>query len=162
MIWRKDENDFYLRWDHVKRIELPLPFSVMRCRAFYAGHISLRSQSWHSWRWWYYSLYKELVRILPTRLNNAAFLLWDSLSAIVQAGCERKIQRAFWAETSPSARPCALWESLEAYASEMVDKAFPHMVIMLKELKKINKSLFPDRSGSCAMNRGWQIGSRLW
>lgn len=91
----------------------------------------------HSWRGWCYCLYDELVRILPTHLNNAAFLLWDSLPATVQTGCERKIQRGFWAETSPSTRPGALRESLEAYASEMMDKAFPHMVIMFKEFKKI-------------------------
>ncbi|XP_061765808.1 uncharacterized protein LOC133558442 [Nerophis ophidion] len=80
----------------------------------------------------------ELVRILPTRLTNAAFLLWDSLPTAVQADYDQvkeKLQEAFGQKrfldcfrANISARLRAPGESLEVYAadiSKLVQEAFP-------------------------------------
>ena len=67
----------------------------------------------------------ELVRILPTRLTKAAFLLWDSLPPAIQADyakVKEKLQEAFGQRlfldcfrASLSARLRAPGESLEVY-----------------------------------------------
>lgn len=80
----------------------------------------------------------ELVRILPTRLTKAAFLLWDSLPAAVQAdypAVKEKLLEAFGQRhfldcfrANLSARPRAPGESLDVYAadiSQLVQEAFP-------------------------------------
>ena len=79
-----------------------------------------------------------LVNLLPTRLDGAAFLLWDSLSADIQCDYSRvkeKLQEAFgqkqfllYFQTCVSARPRQGNESLEVYAadiSRLVAEAFP-------------------------------------
>lgn len=80
----------------------------------------------------------ELVRILPTRLTKAAFLLWDSLPTAVQAdytAVKERLQEAFGQRhfmdcfrANLSARPRAPGESLDVYAadiSKLVQEAFP-------------------------------------
>ena len=80
----------------------------------------------------------ELIRLLPTRLTNAAFLLWDSLPKAVQEDYDKvkeKLQEAFGRKhflerfrANLSARPRAPGESLEVYAAEisrLVHEAFP-------------------------------------
>lgn len=79
-----------------------------------------------------------LLNILPTRLDGAAFLLWDSLPADVQGDYERvkeKLAEAFgqrqfllYFQTCVSARPRQANECLEVYAadiSRLVAEAFP-------------------------------------
>lgn len=80
----------------------------------------------------------ELVRILPTRLTKAAFVLWDSLPAAIQndyTGVKEKLLEAFGQRhyldcfrANLSARPRAPGESLDVYAadiSKLVQEAFP-------------------------------------
>lgn len=80
----------------------------------------------------------ELVRILPTRLSKAAFLLWDNLPATVQSdysAVKERLKEAFGRKqflnrfrTDLSARPRAPHESLVVYAAEisrLVSEAFP-------------------------------------
>lgn len=80
----------------------------------------------------------ELVRILPTRLTKAAFLLWDSLPSTVQAdytAVKEKLQEAFGQRhfldcfrANLSARLRTPGESLDVYAAEiskLVQEAFP-------------------------------------
>lgn len=64
------------------KIELPLPFTGEKSKAFPArpdSKVALRTLLAGS------DYDYELVRILPTRLTKATFLLWDSLPAAVQA-----------------------------------------------------------------------------
>ncbi|KAF7688153.1 hypothetical protein HF521_014159 [Silurus meridionalis] len=118
-MWCKDEDDFYPRRDR-DRINRHFEVAV---RALTEGDGAA-------------SYNYELVRILPTRLSNAAFLLWDSLPAAVQADytavkerLETFGQRQFMDRfrASLSARPRAPRESLEVYVAEigrLVDEAF--------------------------------------
>jgi len=84
------------------------------------------------------TLQYELVRILPTRLSRAAFLLWDNLPAAVQSdytAVKERLKEAFGRKqfldrfrANLSARPRAAHESLVVYAGEinrLVLKAFP-------------------------------------
>ncbi|KAK7895748.1 hypothetical protein WMY93_021073 [Mugilogobius chulae] len=79
-----------------------------------------------------------LAAVLPTRLDGAAFLLWDSLPSSVQCDFElvkEKLNEAFgqkqfllYFQTCVSARPRLANESLELYAadiSRLVAEAFP-------------------------------------
>ena len=79
-----------------------------------------------------------LLNLLPTRLDGAAFLLWDTLPPDVQCDYERvkeKLKDAFgqkqfllYFQTCISARPRQPNESLEVYAadvSRLVAEAFP-------------------------------------
>ena len=81
----------------------------------------------------------ELARILPTRLSKAAFLLWDSLPAVVQAdysSVKGKLQEAFGQRhfldcfrANLAARRRAPGESLDVYAADigkLVQEAFPN------------------------------------
>lgn len=81
----------------------------------------------------------ELARILPTRLSKAAFLLWDSLPAAVQAdysSIKEKLQEAFRQrhfldcfKANLAARRRAPGESLDVYAADigkLVQEAFPN------------------------------------
>ena len=70
----------------------------------------------------------EVVRILPTRLTKAAFLLWDSLPAAVQAdynAVKERLQEAFFFffldcfRANIAARLRAPGESLDVYAAEI-------------------------------------------
>lgn len=80
----------------------------------------------------------ELVRILPTRLGQAAFLLWDSFPAAVKsdyAAVKERLNEAFGQKqfmdrfkANLNARLRAPNESLEVYAadiSRLVQEAFP-------------------------------------
>lgn len=80
----------------------------------------------------------ELVRLLPTRLTKAAFLLWDSQPAAVQTdypAVKEKLMEAFGQRhfldrfrANLAARPRAPGESLDVYAadiSQLVHEAFP-------------------------------------
>ena len=79
-----------------------------------------------------------LAAVLPTRLDGAAFLLWDSLPPSVQCdfvSVKEKLNEAFgqkqfllYFQTCVSARPRQANESLELYAadiSRLVAEAFP-------------------------------------
>ena len=79
-----------------------------------------------------------LVNLLPTRLDGAAFLLWDTLPPDVQCDFERvkeRLKDAFgqkqfllYFQMCISAQPRQLNESLEVYAadvSRLVAEAFP-------------------------------------
>lgn len=83
-------------------------------------------------------LQHELVRILPTRLSKAAFLLWDSLPVTVQSdykAVKERLKEAFGHKqyldrfrANLAARPRAAHESLVVYAAEinrLVLEAFP-------------------------------------
>ncbi|ROL52847.1 hypothetical protein DPX16_8410 [Anabarilius grahami] len=143
-MWFKDENDFYSRRDreninrHVK-IELPPPFSGDEKQSFLCWtrqfEVAVRAITEGDGAT---SVNYELVRILPTRLAGAAFLLWDSLPAAVQGDyktVKERLKEAFGQRqfmdrfrASLSARPRAPRESLEVYAAEigrLVDEAFP-------------------------------------
>ena len=71
----------------------------------------------------------EVVRILPTCLTKAAFLLWDSLPAAVQAdynAVKERLQEAFGQKhfldcfrANIAARLRAPGESLDVYAAEI-------------------------------------------
>ncbi|CAL9691070.1 unnamed protein product [Knipowitschia caucasica] len=80
----------------------------------------------------------SLSALLPTRLDGAAFLLWDSLPSSVQCDFDRvkeKLNEAFgqkqfllYFQTCVSACPRGASESLELYAadlSRLVAEAFP-------------------------------------
>jgi len=79
-----------------------------------------------------------LVKILPTRLDGAAFLLWDSFPADVQCDYQcmkEKLKEAFgqkqfllYFQTRVPAQPCQVNESLEVYTadiSRLVADVFP-------------------------------------
>lgn len=107
----------------------------------------------------------ELVRILPTRLTKAAFLLLDSLPAAVQAdysAVKERLQEAFgqrhfldcfWANLS--ARPRASDESLELYAAEiskLVQEAFPGYGDIAQKEEKFRRflaGLYPTLRAKC-------------
>ena len=85
-----------------------------------------------------YDYHYELVRILPTRLNKAVFLLWDSLLEAVQTdyiAVKDRLKEAFGHKqfmdrfrASLSTRPGMPQESLEVYTAKinkLVLKAFP-------------------------------------
>ncbi len=143
-MWSKDEDDLYSRRDcdkinrHV-RIELPPPFSGDEKQSFLCWarqfEVAVRALTEGDGAG---SYNYELARILPTRLSNAAFLLWDSLPNTVQAdytAAKERLKEAFGQRqfmdrfrASLSARPRAPRESLEVYAAEisrLVDEAFP-------------------------------------
>lgn len=68
----------------------------------------------------------ELVRILPTWLTKAAFLLWDSLPADIQG--DYTIVKDKLLEAFGQAHPPAPRESLDVYSadiSKFVQEAFP-------------------------------------
>ncbi|KAK3506113.1 hypothetical protein QTP70_002660, partial [Hemibagrus guttatus] len=90
IMWYKEEDDFYLRRDREKvnrhvKIELPPPFSGDEKQSFLCWtrqfEVAVRAITEGDDA---ASVNYELVRILPTRLAGAAFLLWDSLPATVQ------------------------------------------------------------------------------
>ncbi|KAK7922816.1 hypothetical protein WMY93_009718 [Mugilogobius chulae] len=96
----------------------------------------------------------ELVRILPTRLSKAAFLLWDSLSDRVKrdyAAVKEKLGGAFGQRqfmdrfrANLSARPRAAGESLEVYAADvcrLVAEAFPDYGIVARREEKFRRFL---------------------
>lgn len=146
-MWKSDEDplDCGLRGQRGEtsytgrvRIELPPPFS------------GEGQQSFPNWSRQYEVAVKalvggpggdydyELVRLLPTRLTKAAFLLWDSLPTAVQGDYEKvkeRLQEAFGQKhflecfrANLSARPRAPGESLDVYAAEvsrLVQDAFP-------------------------------------
>ncbi|KAF4104563.1 hypothetical protein G5714_013894 [Onychostoma macrolepis] len=135
IMWCKEEDDLYLRWDCGKinrdvRIELPPPFSSFEKKSFLCWarqfEVSVRALTEGDG---IASYYYELARILPTRLSNAAFLLWDSLPHTVQAdytAAKERVKEAFGQrqfmdrfKASLSARPRALRDSLEVYAAEI-------------------------------------------
>ncbi|KAK3506251.1 hypothetical protein QTP70_033602, partial [Hemibagrus guttatus] len=144
IMWYKEEDDFYLRRDREKvnrhvKIELPPPFSGDEKQSFLCWtrqfEVAVRAITEGDD---VASVNYELVRILPTRLAGAAFLLWDSLPATVQGDyntVKERLKEAFGQRqfmdrfrASLSARPCAPRESLEVYAAEvsrLVDEAFP-------------------------------------
>lgn len=143
-MWCKDEDDFYSRRDRDKinrhvRIELPPPFSGDEKQSFLCWarqfEVAVRALTEGDGA---ASYNYELTRILPTRLSNAAFLLWDSLPHTVQAdytAAKDRLKEAFGQRqfidrfrASLSARPRAPRESLEVYAAEisrLMDEAFP-------------------------------------
>lgn len=95
-----------------------------------------------------------LVNILPTRLDGAAFLLWDSLPADVQCDYERmkeKLKEAFgqkqfllYFQSCVSARPRQVNESLEVYAadiSRLVAEAFPEYDRAARDGEKFRRFL---------------------
>lgn len=99
-MWCKGDDDFYSRRDRSKinrhvKIELPTPFSsdeTVRARQFEVAIRALTEGDDPA------SVNYELVRILPTRLSNAAFLLWDSLPKTVQAdytAVKERLKEAF-------------------------------------------------------------------
>lgn len=145
-MWCKDEEDSFSimsrdreRGHRSVRIDLPAPFSgddrqsfVCWARQFEVSVKALTEGSGAA------SYNYELTRILPTRLCNAAFSLWDSLSDAVKSdydAVKEKLKEAFGRRqfmerfrASLSARPRAARESLEVYAAEiskLVDEAFP-------------------------------------
>lgn len=80
----------------------------------------------------------ELVRLLPIQLTKAAFLLWDSQPAAVQANypaVKEKLLEAFGQRhfldcfrANLAARPHTPGESLDVYATDirqLVHEAFP-------------------------------------
>lgn len=143
-MWCKEEFDFHPRRDGDKnsrhiRIDLPPPFSGDERQSFLCWarqfEVAVRALTEDDNG---VSYSYELARILPTRLSNAAFLLWDSLPGAVQAdytAAKEKLKEAFGQRqlmdrfrASLSARPRAPRESLEVFAAEMsrlVDEAFP-------------------------------------
>ncbi|KAL0151983.1 hypothetical protein M9458_052701 [Cirrhinus mrigala] len=143
-MWCKDEDDLFSRRDRDKinrhvRIELPPPFSGDEKQSFLCWarqfEVSVRALTEGDG---VASYNYELARILPTRLSNAAFLLWDSLPRTIQADYaaakerlkEAFVQRQFMDRFRASllARLRAPRQSLEVYAAEisrLVDEAFP-------------------------------------
>uniref|UniRef100_A0AAV2J093 Retrotransposon gag domain-containing protein n=1 Tax=Knipowitschia caucasica TaxID=637954 RepID=A0AAV2J093_KNICA len=96
----------------------------------------------------------SLTALLPTRLDGAAFLLWDSLPSSVQCDFERvkeKLNEAFgqkqfllYFQTCVSARPRGASESLELYAadlSRLVAEAFPEYDKMAQNGEKFRRFL---------------------
>lgn len=143
-MWYKDEDSFSVSRDRDRghrsvRIELPPPFSGEERQSFVCWarqfEVSVRALTDGSGA---ASYNYELTRILPTRLSDAAFSLWDSLSDAVKSdydAVKEKLKEAFGRRqfmerfrASLSARPRAARESLEVYAAEisrLVDEAFP-------------------------------------
>ena len=121
------------------RVELPPPFRGDGQRPFATWikqfEAAVRAQT----RGASTAVYMDtLSNILPTRLDGAAFLLWDSLPGSVQLDYERvkeKLKDAFgmkqyllFFQTCVNARPRQENESLEVYAadiSRLVAEAFP-------------------------------------
>lgn len=125
-------------WTSGVRVELPPPFRgdgekpfAMWVKQFEAA---LRAQT-RGTRSRSYTA--ALVNLLPTRLDGAAFLLWDTLPPDVQCDYERvkKLKDAFgrkqfllYFQTCISAWPRQSNESLEVYAadvSRLMAEAFP-------------------------------------
>lgn len=106
-----------------------------------------------------------LVNILPTRLDGAAFLLWDSFPADIQCDYKRmkeKLKEAFgqkqfllYFQTCVSARPRHVNESLEVYAadvSRLVAEAFPdydHAATNGEKFRRFLAGLDPALQAKC-------------
>lgn len=121
------------------RVELPPPFCGDGRKLFATWikqfEAAVRAQTRGAGRRSYTA---TLAALLPTRLDGAAFLLWDSLPATTQGDFERvkeRLNEAFgqkqfllYFQTCVSARPRLANESLELYAadiSRLVAEAFP-------------------------------------
>ncbi|KAL0157406.1 hypothetical protein M9458_048652, partial [Cirrhinus mrigala] len=173
-MWCKDEDDLFLRRDRDKinrhvRIELPPPFSGDEKQSFLCWaqqfEVSVRALTEGDG---VASYNYELARILPTRLSNAAFLLWDSLPRTVQAdyaAVKGRLKEAFGQRqfmdrfrASLSARPRAPRESLEVYVAEisrLVDEAFPEYGDRAQREEKFRRFLaFSSVLGEAAHLRG--------
>ena len=142
-MWFKDEDPLTSRSAALERsfsrdvkIALPAPFAGDGSQSFLswvrqlevAVEATAGSRDWRN----------EIVRVLPTRLSQSAFLLWDSLPPTVQsdyAAVKEKLGDAFGQRqfmdrfrANLSARMRAPGESLEVYAadvSRLVLQAFP-------------------------------------
>ncbi|KAK7902207.1 hypothetical protein WMY93_018976 [Mugilogobius chulae] len=96
----------------------------------------------------------ELARILPTRLAKAAFLLWDSLPAAIQAdysAVKERLQEAFRQRhfldcfrANLAARRRAPGESLDVFAADvgkLVQEAFPNYGTAAQKEEKFRRFL---------------------
>jgi len=101
------------------------------------------------------------VNIVPTRLDGAVFLLWDSFPADVQCDYQRtkeKLKEAFgqkqfllYFQTCVPAPPCQVNESLEVYADDI-----SMLVVVLCELFLcIEMGTFLSVCGGTYVGTGW-------